>query len=161
VLACTARWKHRRGDEPDPTCRATQRVVPSQFTRSSAYPLAPTRGRSQRRNKSKRTPHRRHQRAPPPPIATIRCRSGAIKAARCGVGTELVKANPMKGGPMADPAKIPEHHVYLTPGRMKIGESACFEAEAMRVDIEGYGYIDPYTKRSQEAWEKLTTKSTR
>ena len=86
VLAGTTRWKHRRGVEPDLACRAAQRVFPSQFARFSAYPLAPTRGRSQRSNESKRAPKRRQQRSPPPPISTMRCRSGATKAARCVVG---------------------------------------------------------------------------
>ena len=93
VLACTARWKHRRGVEPDLACRAAQRVFPSQFARFSAYPLAPTRGRSQRRNESKRAP------APSTAITSatnlhdavsVRCDESCTcmseKALRCGVG---------------------------------------------------------------------------
>src|SRR5262249_28593571 len=52
----------------------------SRFTRFPAYPLAPTRGRSQRRNESKWVPKRRQQRSPPPPNSTMRCRSGYDKS---------------------------------------------------------------------------------
>jgi hypothetical protein len=58
---------------------------------------------------------------------------------------------------MADPAKIPPGYVYATPYTLEPGRPLEFEVTAMKADINGHAWIDPFgimANRSQSSAHK-------